>query len=203
LVVYPVVRGTGPSATVIVAGIVFGEVYSTIQWGGVLVLTMGIFGLAAYNFRTVTIDRATMMAALLFALLTGLWVAAYTNYDAYGIRQAADPMVFLVWFFVIDGLTMPLAYTVWMKRNATRLPPLVPLAIRGLAGGVMGLFSFGSIMLATWLDKVGEAAVLRETSTIFAAIIGYVFLKEVVGPVRFALMALIALGAVIVEFGRV
>lgn len=201
--VYPVVRGTGPSATVIVAGIVFGEVYSTIQWGGVLVLTMGIFGLAAYNFRTVTIDRATMMAALLFTLLTGLWVAAYTNYDAYGIRQAADPMVFLVWLFVIDGLTMPLAYTVWMKRNATRLPPLVPLAIRGLAGGVMGLFSFGSIMLATWLDKVGEAAVLRETSTIFAAIIGYVFLKEVVGPVRFALMALIALGAVIVEFGRV
>lgn len=201
--VYPVVRGTGPLATVIVAGIVFGEVYSTIQWGGVLVLTMGIFGLAAYNFRTVTIDRATMTAALLFALLTGLWVAAYTNYDAYGIRQAADPMVFLVWLFVIDGLTMPLAYTVWMKRNATRLPPLVPLAIRGLAGGVMGLFSFGSIMLATWLDKVGEAAVLRETSTIFAAIIGYVFLKEVVGPVRFALMALIALGAVIVEFGRV
>ena len=50
------------------------------------------------------------------------------------------------------------------------------------------------------LDKVGEAAALRETSTIFAALIGWLFLKETVGPRRLALMALIALGAVIVEF---
>jgi drug/metabolite transporter (DMT)-like permease len=60
--------------------------------------------------------------------------------------------------------------------------------------------SFGAILLATRLDKVGEAAVLRETSTIFAALIGWLFLKETVGPRRLALMALIALGAVIVEF---
>jgi uncharacterized membrane protein len=51
------------------------------------------------------------------------------------------------------------------------------------------------------LDKVGEAAVLRETSTIFAAIIGYIFLKETVGIVRFLMIALIAIGAVTVELG--
>ena len=56
-------------------------------------------------------------------------------------------------------------------------------------------------MLATRLDKVGEAAVLRETSTIFAAIIGYFVLKETVGLARFLMIALIAVGAVIVEFG--
>ena len=60
--------------------------------------------------------------------------------------------------------------------------------------------SFGAILLSTRLDKVGEAAVLRETSTIFAVLIGWLFLKETVGPRRLALMALIALGAVIVEF---
>jgi drug/metabolite transporter (DMT)-like permease len=55
--------------------------------------------------------------------------------------------------------------------------------------------------LATRLDKVGEAAVLRETSVVFAAFIGWIFLKEIVGPRRIGLMALIALGAVIVEMG--
>ena len=65
----------------------------------------------------------------------------------------------------------------------------------------MAFFSFGSIMLATRLDKVGEAAILRETSTVFAAIIGWYFLKETVGPWRVALMTLIAAGAVIVEIG--
>ncbi|MGB5557538.1 MAG: EamA family transporter, partial [Paracoccaceae bacterium] len=54
---------------------------------------------------------------------------------------------------------------------------------------------------ATRLDKVGEAAVLRETSTVFAAVIGWVILKERVGPRRLFLMALIAAGAVIVELG--
>ncbi|MDG1878943.1 MAG: multidrug transporter, partial [Paracoccaceae bacterium] len=43
--------------------------------------------------------------------------------------------------------------------------------------------------------------VLRETSTIFAAIIGYFILKETVGLARFLMIALIAVGAVIVEFG--
>ena len=56
-------------------------------------------------------------------------------------------------------------------------------------------------MMATRLDKVGEAAVLRETSTVFAAVIGWLILRETVGPRRIALMILIAAGAVIVELG--
>ena len=80
-------------------------------------------------------------------------------------------------------------------------PALGPLAIKGFFGGVVAYFSFGCIMLATRLDNVGEAAVLRETSTVFAALIGWLVLKEKVGPRRLTLMALIAAGAVIVEMG--
>jgi drug/metabolite transporter (DMT)-like permease len=76
-----------------------------------------------------------------------------------------------------------------------------PLLRRGFMGGFVAYFSFCSIMMATRLDKVGEAAVLRETSTVFAAFIGWLVLKEKVGLPRIALMALIALGAVIVEAG--
>jgi len=61
--------------------------------------------------------------------------------------------------------------------------------------------SFGGVMMATRLDKVGEAAVLRETSPVFAALIGWFILGERVGPRRLVLMALIALGAIIVETG--
>ena len=80
-------------------------------------------------------------------------------------------------------------------------PAVAPLMIRGFFGGLVAFASFGSIMVATRLDKVGEAAVMRETSTVFAALIGWLVLKETVGPRRIALMALIALGAVIVEMG--
>ena len=55
-------------------------------------------------------------------------------------------------------------------------------------------------MLVTRLDKVGEAAILRETYTVFAALIGWCFLREPVGPYRISLLVL-SLGAVIFEFG--
>ncbi|MGJ8604300.1 MAG: EamA family transporter [Marivita sp.] len=199
-VVYPVVRGTGPLFAVIGAYLIFGEVFSLVQWLGLGVLLAGIFGLAVYNLVYLEAERDTLPVALALAVATGLFVALYTTYDAYGIRATANPFTFLAWFFMIDGIAMPII-AAFRYRTMTHKPDLGPLAVRGVIGGLVAFFSFGSIMVATRLDQVGEAAVLRETSTVFAAIIGWVFLKETVGPRRIALMALIALGAVIVEFG--
>ncbi|MDF1801975.1 EamA family transporter [Thalassovita sp.] len=199
-VVYPVVRGTGPFFTVIGAYLLFGEVFTLVQWLGVGVLLAGIFGLALYNYLKLDGNRGMMGAALGLAVLTGCLVAMYTTYDAYGIRATEDPFTFLAWFFLIDGLFMPVVAGLRWRSMETR-PALPPLMVRGVVGALVAFFSFGSIMLATRLDKVGEAAVLRETSTVFAAVIGWLFLKETVGPRRAGLMALIAVGAVIVEMG--
>lgn len=199
-VVYPVVRGTGPLFAVIGAYVIFGEVFTLMQWMGVCVLLAGIFGLAVFNLRYLDTARDTLMAALGYAVITGLFVALYTTYDAFGIRMAENPFGFLVWFFVVDGLVFPIiGARRWLKMQ--NRPAIGPLLTRGYLGGLVAFCSFGSIMLATRLDKVGEAAVLRETSTVFAAFIGWMFLKEKVGLGRAMLMALIALGAVIVEMG--
>jgi len=197
---YPVMRGTGPLFTVIGAWFLFGETFSGIQWLGVAVLLAGLYGLALYNMARITVARETLIPALWFAVLTGLFVALYTTFDAYGIRATADPFTFLAWFFFIDGLLYPFLAAAFYRRLEDK-PTLGPLAFRGIVGGLIAFASFGSIMLATRLDQVGEAAVLRETSTVFAALIGWLFLKEQVGPVRAALMGLIAAGAVIVEVG--
>ncbi|UWR25331.1 DMT family transporter [Sulfitobacter sp. S223] len=199
-VVYPVVRGTGPLFTVIGAYFLFGEVFNGTQWFGVAVLMAGIFGLALYNMMYLVSERETLNVALGLAVVTGLFVALYTTYDAYGIRATSNPFTFLAWFFMIDGFLFPiLALRRW--RAMPDAPAVGPLMQRGVFGGVIAFLSFGSIMLATRLDKVGEAAILRETSTVFAALIGWLVLKETVGPRRIALMSLIAVGAVIVEFG--
>jgi len=199
-VVYPVVRGTGPLFAVIGAWLLFGERFTGMQWLGVAVLLSGIYGLALYNLRFYPLQRDTLRMALGLAVATGLFVALYTTYDAYGIRAAADPFTFLAWFFFLDGLSiLPIAW--WRWRAMPVRPAPGPLALRGGAGGLVAILSFGSIMIATRLDKVGEAAVLRETSTVFAALIGWLVLRETVGARRMALMGLIAAGAVIVEFG--
>lgn len=198
-VVYPVVRGTGPLITVILAGFVFGESFAPGQWIGVLLLSGGIFALALYNLRHVEVGRETLLSALAFAVMTGVLVAAYTTYDAYGMRAAINPFTFLVWFFVVDGLVFPIvAWRRWHRMD--RPPEPGPLMARGLTGGLIAFLSFGAVMLATRLDKVGEAAALRETSVVFAALIGWFVLGDTVGPRRLAMMATIAIGAIMVEF---
>ncbi len=201
-VVYPLVRGTGPLFAVIGAYFLLDERLSWVQWGGILVLVLAIYGLAGYNLRYLTVGRDTLKPALVFAFLTGVMVAAYTTYDAYGIRASADPFTFLAWFFMIDGLIFmpPIAALRWY--HMLNRPALGPLMLRGAMGGVIAYLSFGAVILATYLDSVGQAVVLRETSTVFSALIGALVLKEHIGCRRFVLMALIALGAVIVGVGK-
>ena len=199
-VVYPVVRGVSPLATVVFAGVAFGETFRLGQWGGVLLLSLAIMALAAVNLKRVTIGRRVLAHALLFAVATGLFTALYTTYDAWGIRLAENPLSFLIWFFVVDGFFFPiLSFALWRRMAAP--PPLAPMLRRGLVGALIAFVSFGSVMLATRLDKVGEAAAVRETSVVFAALFGWLFLKEEIGVLRASLMALIGLGAVLVEFG--
>lgn len=199
-VVYPVVRGTGPLATVAFAAVIFDEHYSLLQWSGVLMLSGGILMLALFNLREVRVGRAELRAGLGLAFVAGLSVAVYTTYDAWGIRATPDPFTFLAWFFFVTAVDFPLI-AAWRWARMLDPPDLRPLMWRGFAGALIAFVSFGSIMLATRLDKVGQAAVLRETSVVFAALIGWFFLRERVGPVRCALVVLIALGAVVVEFG--
>ena len=195
-VVYPVVRGTGPLLTVIAAGLVFGEHFAPLQWVGLMMLVGGILGLAAWNLAHVPAGQ-TLWPALGLAAVTGAFVAAYTTYDAWGIRATADPFTFLAWFFMVDGVFIPaLTFRRW---RGLALAEMAPLLQRGVFGAFIACFSFGGIMLATRIDRVGEVAALRETSVVFAALIGWWVLGEKVGPVQVALMALIAAGAMVRE----
>ncbi|PJF10493.1 EamA family transporter [Pseudorhodobacter sp. MZDSW-24AT] len=201
-VVYPVVRGTGPLATLAFAALFLGEGYGALQWLGVAILSGAILALAALNLRGGVVARAALRAGLAWAFAGGLLVAVYTTYDAWGIRLTPDPFTFLAWFFLITAIDFPLlvAYRQWRGIGAP-LPPAGPLVMRGILGALVAFVSFGGVMLATRLGKVGEVAALRETSTVFAAVIGWAVLGEKVGLVRALLMAAVAGGAIMVQAG--
>lgn len=199
-VVYPVIRGTGPLVTVLGASVIFQEHFAPLQWAGVAVLSAAMLLLALRNMAAEQVDLRGLKIGLIWAVAGGLLVAIYTVWDAYGIRQSPDPFTFLAWFFFLTALDFPvLAYIRYRRLGAPG--GVGSLLRRGLFGALIAWVSFGGVMMATRLDKVGEAAVLRETSPVFAALIGWFILGETVGPRRLILMAGIALGAVMVELG--
>lgn len=199
-VVYPIVRGSGPVVTVAAATVIFHEHFALIQWLGVVCLSGGILLVAVRNMIDEKLDPKGLRIGLIWAAIGGATVALYTVYDAWGIRQSADPFTFLAWWFFLAAFDMPVIAAIrW--RNLSVKPAVGPLMLRGICGAFIGWISFGGVMLATRIDKVGEAAVLRETSPVFAALIGWLFLGEKVGWQRSMFIALIAIGAVIVEFG--
>lgn len=198
-IVYPIARGTGPLVAMFLALFVFQERFSFWQWLGGIGLSASIIGLALVNIRRAK-HLPKLSSAILTALATGIMVAVYTMIDAYGIREAANPFTFIVWFFTLGGIGFPLiAAARW--RGLQEKPPLGDLALRGLFGGMIALLSFGSVMLATRLGSVGEAAALRETSIIFATAIGVLIFHEKIDATRLALIGGIAAGAILVEMG--
>jgi len=199
-VVYPVIRGTGPLVTVVGASLLFREHFTVLQWCGVATLSLAMLLLALRNMAAEKIDLRGLKIGLIWAVVGGLTVALYTVWDAFGIRQSPDPFSFLAWFFFLTAFDFTILAAIRIRR--TGVPGgVASLVWRGFAGALIAWVSFGGVMLATRLDKVGEAAVLRETSTVFAAFIGWFILGETVGPRRLILMTGIALGAVMVELG--
>lgn len=199
-VVYPVIRGTGPVVTVLGGSVLFAEHFTALQWAGVICLSGAMLLLALRNMAAEKVDLSGLKIGLVWAMAGGFLVACYTVWDAYGIRQSPDPFTFLAWFFFLTALDFPIVAALRMRRTGVPGEAL-SLARRGLAGALIAWVSFGGVMMATRLGAVGEAAVLRETSTVFAALIGWFILGEAVGPRRLILMGFIAFGAVLVQLG--
>ncbi len=198
--VYPVVRGISPIATVILVFFIFEEIFSLVQWMGVLVLSVSIVLLGANDIINNKSDRFSMLAALFFAFITGIFVAFYTVYDAYAVRAIDNPFTFIIWLFVLDGIIIPICCFLYWQNLVGKFT-LVPLLPLGVSGAFLAYLSFGSLMIASRIDNVGQAAVLRETSVIFALFFGWFFLGEKVGLVKVILILFIALGAFLVKIG--
>ncbi len=186
--VYPIARGTAPLLVALFATVLVGEALSLPQSLGVVLVSLGILSLA---FET-GLPRGRERRAVVAALLTGLTITAYTLIDGMGVRRSGAPIGYIAWLFVIEGLPFGIAALV-LRGAPSRRAPKADWA-KAIGGGLIATIGYG---IAIW--AMGQAAFagivsLRETSVVFGAIIGAVFLGERFGPVRYLAAALVAGG---------
>lgn len=185
-VAFPVARGISPLGVALLAWLLLGSAASPGKLAWIVVLS---FGIAAFAFERFRAGEPRHRRGLVLAVCTGCIVATYTMLDAVGLRTAPDPNTFIVWLFVLDGLFVSSLVT--LARRGAVVPFLRRHWRKGLLGGVLGVLTYGMALYALSLGSIVEIAALRETSVVFAALIGALLLREPFGKLRVAATVLV------------
>jgi drug/metabolite transporter (DMT)-like permease len=201
---YPVARGSSPALVALGGSLFAGEWMNLIGAAGIGLVCTGIFMLAAARARSTKLqsgsasDRALQKAVGLHAmnlpaaLATGASIAAYTVVDGIGVRASGNWVAYTGGVFAFF-LAMPL----WYLARGRRAMFAVPIAEAGKAasGGAISLLAYGAIIWAMQTSPMGAVSALRETSVVFAALLGAAFLGERLTGLRIAACCIIAAGA--------
>jgi drug/metabolite transporter (DMT)-like permease len=173
---YPIMRGVAPLLVALVGAFWFGERLSAGAWTGVLLISGGVLSLAFVGGSRARAAGKNATAATLWALGCSAIIAVYTLIDGAGVRVSGGTERYVVWLFVFLGLPFGLAVLA-MKRGALLRHARLHWW-RGVAGAVLSGLSYGIALWAMTRAPVAIVAALRETSVIFAALIGALLLKE-------------------------
>ena len=184
-VAYPIARGVAPVLTAIMGVLLLGDTLGPALAVSIAVVSLGIVALAG--------GRTISLPGLIAATGTGILTTAYSIIDAKGMRLSPDLLTFIVWFFVLDTVSMPLLFLVMRGRAA----PAAFLANRraGFSAAIMAPVSFIPALYAFALAPVGAVAAIRETSVLVGLLIGSHVLREAVDARRLGGAALIMAGA--------
>jgi len=184
--VYPMVRGSVPLLVTLGAAVFAGERLSVPAVSGIALVSLGIMSLALGKGRA-------HPKAVVAALANSVIIATYTVTDGIGARLSGDSFAYVSWIFLIYGVLMPAAFLAVRRRLIVRWRALETRT--ALIAGIVQLVTYGTVIWALTLAPIGPVSALRETSIVFAALIGRVFLSEPLTTRRLGACVVIAVGA--------
>ena len=191
---YPLMRGTAPLLVALSASTMLGETLSPLAWAGVLGVSCGVLALGLSRHA---LDSPRAVG---FALANAAVIAVYTVVDALGVRAGGNALQYVVALFVLDG--WPFALIVFMRRGGAVVWPYA--RVRWPVAAMAAAASLGSYGIALWAmtqAPVATVAALRETSVLFAALLGLWFLKEAFSLRRAVGTAAIVAGVMALRMG--
>ena len=194
--VYPLARGLSPLLVAAGAFAIAGERLSPLALAGVAIACTGI---ASVSFGGVAMQARNDRRGVVFAAGTALFIAAYTVTDAMGARLSGDAVSYVAWLAILDGLPMLIAAAV--LRRAALAHHLAARMLKSAAGGALQLTAYGLVVWALAQAPMAAVSALRETSVLFAAIIGVKLLGEPLGARRITAAALVVAGIAMIEWG--
>jgi len=190
---YPLMRGVAPALTAAIAALGFGEHLGIAGWSGLILISCGVCLQARPQ------GKPGEARALVFALANALIVALYTVNDALGARLSHSPVTYALWTFVLPAV--PAALVLMRGRLALMFTgdTLPSLLRRGVGGAICSIAAYAVALWAMTQAPIGAVAALRETAMLFGVIFAWWFLAERPGRDRLLALAMIAIGAAILD----
>jgi drug/metabolite transporter (DMT)-like permease len=190
---YTIMRGTAPLLVTLlgVAGVA-SEPAAATTWLGAAVVSGGILAMAALAPRGGVSRRGAA-----FVALNACVIALYTIVDGTGARRSGAPVAYTAWVFLLD--VPPLVAVALATRGRAALAHARTRWARAAAGGALTVTSYALALWAMTRAPIAAVAALRETSVVFATMLGTWRLGEPLGPARLAAACAVALGIALLE----
>ena len=191
--VYPLARGLAPVIVTIVSILFFSAQFGVSTIASIAMISIGIIVLGITKAH----NKKMSPLAWFFTCGTAAFIASYTVVDGIGVRLSEAPSAYVIYLFLGDAI----ATTVYF--GVTRSADFLVHAVSSWRSGFFsGILSLGAYWIAVWAFTKAPIAVvasLRETSILFAVLIGTIFLKEPMTNLRWASIGLIAIGAIAIK----
>ena len=187
--VYPIARGSAPLMTALASTAIVSEPLGILPWLGIILLAAGVILLSLPGSRDL---QKLNRRAVGFALLTAVTICGYSLVDGLGARHAGSPNAYSLALFI--GIAPGMVAYALARHGAKAFAASSRHWATGLAGGALQLGSYGIAIWAMTIAPIAIVAALRETSTLFGAVIAVAFLKEPLRTSRIAAALLIVCG---------
>ncbi|MDP6968694.1 MAG: EamA family transporter [Gammaproteobacteria bacterium] len=188
---YPIARGSGPIWVLLLSVFFAPRSLSIEQIIGVLVTTVGIIALSPWQ------RLKGQGSVVLAALITGIWIAAYTLIDGYVVTHSKALVSYICWLFILDGVVINLFA---LKVHGAELGHAYTKHWRLAAlGGGLSVAAYSISLWAMTILPVALVAALRETSVLAAVLLAVVWIKEPLGPRQYGAALVICSGLVVLK----
>jgi drug/metabolite transporter (DMT)-like permease len=188
--VYPIARGAAPMIVLAVTAAFAIDAVRGFELLGVLVLGLGIVLMARGALMNGESRRM-----LPFAFGSASATAGYTLIDGLGARVSGDPVTYVAWLLVVAAIFYTPAIFALKGRAVAIVPPHV-----WAVGLIAGACSYAAYAIAVWamtLAPLALVAALRETSILFAVLIGWIVFRERMDAMKATAALLIVAGVVL------
>lgn len=172
---YPLARGSSPLLIALAALVFAGERLSFLAFAGVILISAGI---VALSYR----GGQMRLSSTIAALATGCVIAAYSVVDGIGIRLSQSPFGYVAWLQL--SWCLPLGCVLLIYRRQALGKTSARQLSKASMGGVVAIAAYGTTLWAFQFGPLGPISALRETSVVFALIIGHYFLREPITGAR-------------------